>query len=105
MGPEPASPTYRYGPFGAVPTFNSSPLITSQAQAETVAAAMLAATLGKTEQLSWEQVTHPGLAPLNVVRVQSTGGPSSTYILDAVTVPLTATDVMTATARATLVVS
>jgi len=98
----PASPTYLYGPFGAVPTFYSSPLITTTDQAAAVAASMLAQTLGKVEQLSWEQVTHPGLEPLAVVAVQFPDGTTQTFILDALTVPLTATDVMTATARSTL---
>ncbi len=101
----PASPTYLYGPFGAVPEFYSSPLITTQAQAETVAAAMLAGTLGKTEQLSWEQVVHPGLAPLDVVAVQFADGSSSSYVIDSLTVPLTVADIMSATARSTLVVA
>jgi hypothetical protein len=99
----PASPTYLYGPFGAVPMFYSSPMITTQAQAETVAAAMLAGALGKTEQLSWEQVVHPGLAPLDVVAVQFPDGSSSSYVIDSLTVPLTVADIMSATARSTLV--
>jgi hypothetical protein len=95
----PASPTYLYGPFGAVPTFYSSPMITSQDQAETVAASMLAGVLGKTEQLSWEQVVHPGLEPLDVIAVDFADGISALYLLDSLTIPLTATDVMTAVAR------
>jgi hypothetical protein len=98
----PASPTYLYGPFGAVPTFYSSPLITTTDQAASVAAAMLAQTLGKVEQLSWEQVTHPGLQPLDVVAVEFPDGTTQSFILDALTVPLTATDVMSGTARSTL---
>ncbi len=98
----PASPTYANGPFGAVPTFYSSPLITTTDQAAAVAASMLAQSLGKVTQLSWEQVTHPGLEPLDVVAVEFPDGTTQTFILDALTVPLSATDVMTATARSTL---
>ena len=98
----PASPTYVAGPFGSVPTFYSSPLITTTDQAAAVAASMLAQTLGKVEQLSWEQVTHPGLAPLDVVAVELPDGTTQTFILDSLTVPLSATDVMSATARSTL---
>jgi hypothetical protein len=98
----PASPTYCLGPFGYVPTFYSSPLITTTAQAAAVAAAQLAAMLGKVEQLSWEQIAHPGLQPLDVVAVEFPDGTTQTFILDALTVPLTLSDVMTATARSTL---
>ena len=98
----PASPTYLYGPFGAVPTFYSSPLITTTDQATAVAASMLAQTLGKVEQLSWEQVTHPGLAAARRRGGRVPGRHHATFILDALTVPLTATDVMTGTARSTL---
>ena len=95
----PASPTYLYGPLGAVPEFYSSPMITTQAQAETVAASMLAGVLGRTEQLSWEQIVHPGLCPLDVIAVQFPDGTSTLYLLDSLTIPLTAADVMTAVAR------
>jgi len=54
------------------------------------------------EQLSWEQVSHPGLAPLDVVAVELPDGTTQTFILDSLTVPLSATDVMSATARSTL---
>jgi hypothetical protein len=95
----PSSPTYLYGPFGAVPKFYSSPLITTADQATKVATNMLAGVLGKTEQLSWEQVVHPGLCPLDVVQVCATDGSSALYLLDSLTIPLTATDAMSAIAR------
>ena len=95
----PASPTYLYGPLGAVPEFYSSPMITTQAQAETVAASMLAGVLGRTEQLSWEQIVHPGLCPLDVIAVQFPDGTAALYLLDSLTIPLTTADVMTAVAR------
>jgi len=95
----PASPTYLYGPLGAVPEFYSSPMITTQAQAETVAASMLAGVLGRTEQLSWEQIVHPGLCPLDVIAVQFPDATAALYLLDSLTIPLTTADVMTAVAR------
>ena len=84
---------------GRRPEFYSSPMITTQAQAETVAASMLAGVLGRTEQLSWEQIVHPGLCPLDVIAVQFPDGTSALYLLDSLTIPLTAADVMTAVAR------
>jgi hypothetical protein len=98
----PASPTYLGGPFGSVPMFYSSPMITTADQATTVAAAMLAGCLGKTETLSWEQVVHPGLQPLDVVAAQFIDGTTVSYLLDSLTIPLSVSDVMTASARSTL---
>ena len=74
-------------------------MITTQAQAETVAASMLAGVLGRTEQLSWEQIVHPGLCPLDVIAVQFPDGTAALYLLDSLTIPLTTADVMTAVAR------
>lgn len=95
----PASPTFRYGPFGQAPMFYSSPLMTTQAQCDLAAATQLAACLGRSEQLTWSQVTHPGLEPLDVVTVELEDGSVNTYILDCLTIPLTVTDAMSAIAR------
>jgi hypothetical protein len=97
----PESPTYCNGPFGAVPYFYSSPLLTTVAQAQAAANSLLAQILGKVEQLSWEQIPHPALQPLDVVAVQFADGSSSSFVIDSLTAPLTATDVMSAVARAT----
>jgi len=68
---DPTSPTYRYGLFGQVPYLYSSSLLTTQAKAQAAADAKLAQLLGKSTSLSWSQIVHPGLAPLDVVEVET----------------------------------
>ena len=96
---QPLSPTYYLGPFGKVPMFYSSPLISSTYQANATAAAMLSRVLGHVERLSWSQVVHPGLKPLDVITVELTAGVKTPYILDSMTIPLTVTDAAAAIAR------
>lgn len=95
----PASPTYYLGPLGKRPRFYSSPLITTESQAETVAEEMKAGILGRVQKLSWEHVPHVGLKPLDVVAVESADGSLPTYILDALTIPLEIAGKMSAEAR------
>jgi len=94
----PTSATYYLGPFGKVPRFYSSPLITTESQAESAAARLLAKTLGRVEELAWTSIVHPGLAPLDAVAVEL-DGETRVYILDALQVPLRADEAMGATAR------
>jgi hypothetical protein len=96
----PASPTYYLGAFGKAPLFYSSPLITTEAQAAAAAGTRLAGVIGRAENLSWSALVHPGLEPLDVVLVEEGDGTESAYILDALTIPLGASELMTATARA-----
>lgn len=95
----PASPTYCLGPFGRVPTFYSSPLIATTEQAEAAAGTLLAGVLGRVEQLSWNQLVHPGLRPLDVVLVEDASGVEVPYILDAITFPLSVDGAAGAVAR------
>ena len=94
---DPTSPTYRYGLFGQVPYLYSSSLLTTQAKAQAAADARLAQLLGRSTSLSWSQIVHPGLAPLDVVEVETTE--TKRYILDAIDMPLSIGGTMTATAR------
>ncbi len=100
---DPASPTYRYGPFGMVPRFYSSPLLTTDEMCETAAASILRTLLGRSETLAWQHVVHPGLAPLDVVALEDAAGTMRRYVLDEVTVPLDIGSAMSAKARDTLV--
>jgi len=95
----PGSSTYYLGPFGKAPLFYSSPLITTEAQAEQAAQTRLAGVIGRVEQLSWSMVVHPGLQPLDVVLVEQADGSEVAYILDALTIPLGVGEAMSATAR------
>jgi hypothetical protein len=94
----PGSRTYYLGPFGRVPKFYTSPFITEAAQAQAVAFSMLTGVLGRVEQLSWSFVVHPGLMPLDVVLVERAAA-CTPYILDAITIPLSASDAAQAVAR------
>jgi hypothetical protein len=100
----PLSPTYRYGPFGQAPYFYSSSLMTTVDQCEEAAAKILAGLLGRVEDLSWASAVHPGLAPYDVVGIEEADGSITSYVLDAVSIPLDLGGPMIATAREVKVV-
>jgi len=94
----PASPTYRYGEFGHVPRFYSSEYITSTAQAQTTARALLQKEIGLTESLTWTQICDPSLRSGLTIQVQRSQVVDALYVLDSLTIPLTGSG-MSATAR------
>lgn len=97
---DPASPTYRFGPFGEVPLFFTSPLITSQEQAQAAAQSRLAKIKGATEAVDWAQIVDPSLDVGDVIEVQNTGAKvSRLMVLDRLTIPLDPGQPMTAVAR------
>lgn len=94
------SPTYRYGPFGQVPRFYSSPLITSQTGADSAAAAILAKSKGAVEAVEWDQIVDPSLEAGDVVAVTNSATKvDRVMVLDRVTIPLSARGAMRAVAR------
>ncbi len=101
----PASPTYRLGPFGRVPYFYSSPLLTTADQCETAAAKLLAGLLGRVEAFSCQSAVHPGLQPLEVIAVEQSDGSSRAYVLDAIGIPLDLGGTMAITTREVLEVA
>lgn len=97
---DPTSPTYRHGPYGQVPRFYSSPFITTDAQAQAVAEAMLRKSLGLSEGLQWSLLPDPSVEAGDVAQVVSSAARvAKTLIIDSVTIPLNATGVMTAVGR------
>lgn len=103
---DPDSVTYWNGPFGKVPRFYSSPLITTGAQALKAAQSMLGEALGLPYSVDLTAVPNPALEPLDVVRV--TYPPDlrrhprvrqETHILDAITIPLVPGAALTAATR------
>jgi hypothetical protein len=98
---DPQSPTFVDGPFGRVPYFYSSPLIKTAETAEEVAGSMLERVRGRVESLSWEQIPNPAIVPLEAVELEDDTGALHTYIIDELSIPLSAADVQTATARET----
>lgn len=94
----PTSPTYYLGVYGKVPMFYSSPLLTSQALSQYAAITLLAKLKGRVDGLSWSTIVNPALEPLDVIQMTVKG---NTYkaVIDQLTIPLKATEPMTATAR------
>lgn len=91
---DPASPTYYAGPFGPVPKFYSSSLITTQAQADKAAAEMLARELGVPYSLDFSAVPNPALEPLDPLDVDG-----ATHVLTDITIGLTSADPLVAATR------
>lgn len=86
----PTSPTRWGGPFGKVPRFYSSPLITTEAQAEAAGREMLRRNLGMPHTVSFEQVPNPRLRPFDPVRIVHDDGTRRLHIAETVTIPLDA---------------
>lgn len=96
----PLSPTYFQGGFGLVPMFQSSSAVTTVAAAQRMAATILAKVKGRKEQFSWPAVVNPALEPLDVVTVTNEGV-TQRLVIDKLSIPLKASDPMTATGRVT----
>lgn len=96
-----ASPTYRYGPMGQVPMFYSSPLLTTQAQVDSAALTRLAKVRGRTESMGWTMLVNPAQETLDVIELVTTDGASRRFMLDQLTIPLSVSEPMSATARET----
>jgi hypothetical protein len=96
----PSSPTYRYGPFGQVPRFFSSSLMTTDAQCQSAAESILRKVTGLSEALEWSIIPDPSVEAGDVARVTSTATRiAKTVIIDAVTIPLSPTAAMPAIGR------
>ena len=86
---EPTSPTYRYGEYGQVPRFYSSPLITTAEQAASAAAAILRQQTGLTEGIEWTFITDPSVQAGDVALVTGQAIRVNRFmILDMVRIPL-----------------
>lgn len=101
----PRSPTYHLGPFGPVPQFYSSPLLTSAAQAQLAARTILLRGLGLPYNVDFTAVPNPALEPWDPVRVRSSVRDSTEiHVLQRVSVPLVAGAPMMAETRERTVV-
>lgn len=97
----PASPTYYYGPYGKVPRFYSSQFLTTSAQAQDAAAAILARELGTTQSIEFGALVNPALEPDDLVTIRrERAGIDEAHIIDTLTIPLTADQGMTGRTRA-----
>ena len=97
----PDSPTFYYGSFGPVPTYYSSSNITTHDKAVSTATALLRTSLGQPAAVDFTAIPNPALEPFDAVRVNWVRS-YDTYVLDEITIPLTADGVMTCTTRQSL---
>lgn len=102
----PASLTYWYGAFGHVPTFYTSPFITTTAQALKAATSLLSTSLGLPYEVDFSMVPNIALEPLDPVRVvyppDDTKRPrvrEETHVIDTLTIPLVGAEPVRATTR------
>lgn len=96
----PASPTYWHGPYGKVPRYYSSPLLTTDAQAGTAAEAILSRSIGLPYNVNFAAVPNPALEPLDPIRVRHTTGTGrEVHVIETLSIPLTAAGAMTGTTR------
>ena len=101
-----ASPTYRYGKFGQVPTFIESNLLLTQNEAIAAASNLLNIYIGAQEMITWEQVVNPTLDVQDVVYIKSNGSKvDRLVILDKLEIPLSPSETMKADARTVRVVA
>ncbi len=103
---DPASPTYWDGPFGKVPRFYSSPLLTTADQATKAAESLLAQSTGLPYVVDFSAVPNPALEPFDPVRVtypvDMTRHPRRAreiHVLAAITIPLGAAGTLDAHTR------
>ena len=95
------SPTYRYGPFGEVPIFLTSTLLTSLEVAQSSAQKLLGRYTGAAEEISWSQIVNPAHDVYDIVQVQNSGARINVVlIIDSMSIPLSPTESMSAKARA-----
>jgi hypothetical protein len=99
---DPRSPTYYLGPFGQVPKFISTSLVTTEAQAVTMATLDLALATGRRDEFSFAALVRPELAPLDVVGMERADGGPGVYVVDQVTTPLSPTGTQSATTRSSV---
>jgi hypothetical protein len=93
---DPDSPTYALGPYGKVPYFKSSPLVTDYTGGGAMAASELLKVMGGTESSDFAVIPNPAHEPGDVVRlVRPLSKENSTVVLDSMVVPLSAASPMT----------
>jgi len=96
-----ASPTYVGGAFGNVPTFYSSPLLTTAGQALAAAQAILSRVTGLAAQVSIESAVNPALDGGDVIAVLLPDGTTEKHLIDTVTIPLDVDSPQQITTRST----
>ncbi len=99
------SPTYRFGVFGSVPTFVTTNLLSTSAEAIKAATLLLNTVIGQQEEITFDSIVDPSLDVNDVVYVKSVGSKvDRTVIIDSIDIPLTYTDSMKVDTRVVRVV-
>lgn len=101
---DPLSPTYVGGPFGRVPYFIQSAVIGDRATALAAAKAWLPKVSGRFTTITAEGVVNPALDRGDTIGVTTVNGNVEPFLLDAVSVPLTADGTQTYTTRSPVTV-
>jgi hypothetical protein len=100
-----ASPTYRYGVFGSVPTFITTNLLNTSAEAIKAASLILNTVIGAQEQIDFSSVVDPSLDVNDVVYIKSIGSKvDRTVIIDSLDIPLEYTGTLSVKTRVVRIV-
>lgn len=86
---DPISPTYYKGPFGAVPLFYASKLLTTFPQCQKAALSLLAPRLGLKQTVSVSALVNYAIEPDDVITVTMPDETVENHIIDSVSFPLT----------------
>jgi hypothetical protein len=99
------SPTYRYGVFGSVPTFITTNVIGTSADAIKAATLLLNTYIGQQEEITFESIVDPSLDVNDVIYVKSEGAKvDRTVIIDSMDIPLEYTGTLTVNTRVVRIV-
>jgi len=94
------SPTYRYGVFGDAPTFITTNLLSTEAEAIKAATALLDTYRGAQESINWDSIVDPTLDVNDVVYVKTNGSKTDRLvIIDELDIPMSPLASMGAKAR------
>lgn len=100
------SPTYRYGPFGQVPTFINASVLATSAEAVKAAQLLLQKYRGAQEQITWNSLVDPTLDVNDVIYIKTVGAKvDRTVIIDSLSIPLGPTEQLSAQARVVRVIN
>ncbi|MCI4013021.1 DUF5047 domain-containing protein [Brevibacterium sp. ZH18] len=86
---DPISPTYYKGPFGAVPLFYTSKMLTTFQQCQKAALSLLAPRLGLKQTVSVSALVNYAIEPDDIITVTMPDETVENHIVDSVSFPLT----------------
>jgi hypothetical protein len=99
------SPTYRYGVFGDAPTFITSNVLSTEADAIKAATSLLNTYRGAQENIRWDSIVDPTLDVNDVVYVKTVGSKTDRIvIIDELDIPMSPLESMGAKARTVRIV-